>query len=373
MITAALVILLSAFNGIEKMVENLYSDFDAPVIVTPKGQKTMFLQPDEVKKLQGIAGVKSVAPLIEETIVVRHEESWNNAQILGADSTFLRIAKVEEHLLDGFPALYENGEEVGIIGAGLLDKIGGYLSPVMGGETILVYAPKRSIKTSNLTNPFNTTSFRLIARMNYNREVNAAYLLAPIDFVRELSGYKTNEYTQVAVDVAQGFNKFKVSKALQSSLGDNYSVKTNDEKNELIFKTSKTERLIVLTILVFIFILASFNLVSSLTMLFFEKRRDIDVLRSMGLSQKGIFNIFFLEGVLVSAKGVFYGLVLGYLICFAQIKFGLLEMPNSFGEAFPVVLIGWDLLLIFSLVSALSLATSYLTVKLLLKRNQVEG
>lgn len=369
-ITASLVILLSAFNGIEDMVKNLYSDFDAPVLVSDKHQKTLFVQASDLQRIQSVNGVKWVSPLIEETIVVRHEDSWSNAQLMGVDSNFLRISKMEEHLLDGFPALTENGEEVGIIGAGLLDKLGGYISPIMGGETVLLYTPKRNLKVSNLSSPFYSNSLRVIARMNFNREVNASYILAPIEQVKSWVDYQDNEYGKIAIGIEDGFDKFQISNTLQDVLGDQFEVKTNDEKNALIYKTSKTERLIVLTILVFIFILASFNLVASLTMLFFEKLRDISVLRSMGLNQKGIFNIFFFEGILVSARGILLGLILGYSICFMQLKWGLLEMPNSFGEPFPIALKLLDLGLIFFMVSLLSLATSFFTVKLLLKRNE---
>ena len=368
-ITASLVILLSAFNGIEEMVKNLYSDFDAPVLISAKSQKTLFLTDKERQQIQSVSGVKSYSPFIEETIVVRHEDSWSNAQIMGVDTNFLTIAKMEEHLLEGFPALMENGEDVGIIGAGLLDKIGGFISPIMGGETILLYTPKRNLKASNLASPFNSTSLRVLSRMNYNREVNAAYVLAPVEMIRDVVDYQPNEFSKIAVGVKDGVDKFKVSAALKNQLGDDFEVKTNDEKNALIYKTSKTERLIVLTILLFIFILASFNLVASLTMLFFEKLRDISVLRSMGLDQKGIFNVFFYEGLLVASRGIGLGLLLGYSICFMQLKWGVLEMPNSFGEAFPIALKWSDLGVIFSLVTILSVATSYLTVKLLLRRN----
>ncbi len=372
-ITASLVILLSAFNGIELMIQKLYSDFDAAITISAANQKTLFLQSEDKDKIAQTKGVKLLSAVIEETIVVRHEDSWSNAQLIGADSSYLRITKMEEHLLDGFPALSENGVDVGIIGAGLLDKIGGYISPIMGGEHVLIYVPKRNVKTNSFANPFNSSGLKLIGRMNYNREVNASSIVAPVEFVSNLVNYSASEYTYLAIDVEQGFDKFAVRDELKKKLGDQFVVKTNDEKNALIFKTSKTERLIVLTILVFIFILASFNLVSSLTMLFFEKMADIKVLRSLGLDRKGIFNVFFFEGLLVSGKGVFCGLMVGYLVCFAQLYFGIIEMPNSYGEFFPMALKFTDFLLIFTLVSLLSIATSYLTVSILFKRNGIES
>ncbi len=351
------------------MIKTLYSDFDAPVLLRAKDQKTMFIDTVLLEQLRQVKDVTLVAPFIEETIVARNENNWINAQIIGADSAFFQIAKIQNHMVDGFPALTENGEQVGVIGASLLDKLGGYISPVMQGETILVYAPKRNLKASHLSNPFNAEMLRLVGRMNYNREVNSSYLIAPVDFVRLLSEYKEREVTHVAIGIHEKADKFQVKKAVQNLLGDAFEVKTNDEKNELIFKTSKTERLIVLNILLFIFILASFNLVASLTMLFYEKQQELAVLKSLGLSEKGIFNIFFFEGCLVAGKGIVLGLIFGYLISLAQVYFGFIQMPNTYGEAFPITILWTDGLLIFGIVSVLSVLTSYLTVSLLMKRN----
>lgn len=370
-ITASLVILLSAFNGIEKMIEKLYSDFDAPVTIRSSQTKTFFESEIDFKKLQSVPGVKHYTKATEETVVIKHEDKWANASLIGVDSTFLSISKMSSHMVDGFPALYENNEPVGIIGASLLDKLGGYIPQAFGRESVVIYGPKRDMKMSVGKNPFHTRIVPVVGRMNFNREVNAETMLVPIDLARELLGYSGNELNAVYLDVTDVKQKHAVKNAVQQQLGDQFTVKTNDEKNELIFQTSKTERLIVIVILVFIFILASFNLVASLTMLFVEKKDDIHILKSMGGDGKFIFRIFFYEGLLIAAKGILFGLVLGYGICLLQLQFGLLEMPNSYGEVFPIALTVADGFLILFLVSALSFLASYFPVKMLLKRNAI--
>lgn len=220
-------------------------------------------------------------------------------------------------------------------------------------------------------NPFRTKVIPIVGRLNYNREVNAESLVVPIELAQEILGYTANEINAVYVNVKEPSKKHEIKNELQQLLGKKFKVKTNDEKNELIFQTSKTERLIVIIILVFIFILASFNLVASLTMLFVEKKGDIVILKSLGADTPFIFRIFFYEGLLIAAKGIVLGLVVGYLICFLQLQFGLLEMPNSYGDAFPIALRLEDTFLILILVSALSFLASYFPVKMLLKRNDV--
>ena len=177
------------------------------------------------------------------------------------------------------------------------------------------------------------------------------------------------DITSIYVTVKEGFENEFVKDQLIKVLGKDFIVKTNYEKNELIFKTSRTEKLIVMVILIFIFIIAAFNLVASLTMLFIEKMDNIKTMLSFGADRKFIFRIFFFEGLMISFKGIFIGLILGYLICFIQINWSVLEMPNSGGAAFPIKIKFLDSLFIISMVCGLSLLASYLPVKYLLKRN----
>ena len=201
--------------------------------------------------------------------------------------------------------------------------------------------------------------------MNDNREINQEKILLPLNNVRMLLNYST-ELSHIYIDVQPNLSNDEMKTKIMSILGDNFVVKTNYEKNELIFKTSKSERLIVIFIMIFIFILASFNLVASLTMLFVEKRENIKTLQSMGLTEKNIFKIFFLEGLLISGTGIFLGLIVGYTVCLAQQEFGLLQIPGA-GMPFPVKLALKDFFLVLFSVSTLSILFSYFPVKFLLK------
>lgn len=351
------------------MVESLYSDFDTSITIRSNHSKTFFenqLPFDQLKKTKGIS---QISKAVEETVVLKHEQKWVNTQLTGVETTFLKMSDMKNHMVDGYPTLEENGESVGIIGATLLDKLEGYIPQSIGKETIIIYGPKRDMKLRIGKNPFNIQTIQLSGRMNFNREVNAENLIIPIAKAQEVLGYSKNEISAVYLSVSDESQKDELKNQLQQLVGKEFSVKTNFEKNALIFQTSKTERMIVIVILVFIFILASFNLVASITMLFVEKKNDVETLRSMGANRKDLFKIFFFEGLLISGKGIVLGLFIGYAICFAQLYFSLLEMPNSNGEAFPIVLTLSDGFLIIFLVSLLSTIASFLPVKMLIKRN----
>ncbi|TXI84847.1 MAG: ABC transporter permease [Crocinitomicaceae bacterium] len=350
------------------MIEKLYSDFDSDITIRSEVAKTFPESQLDFSKISRTEGVESTSKAVEEIVVLNHEKKRVNAVMVGVEPTFLTFSKMEKHLLEGSSFLVKNDKEFGIIGASLLDKLGGFIPERVGHEEITIFAPKRDAKVRVGSNPFTTRRLSLAGRMNFNREVNAEKLIVPLSYARDVLNY-SEDITAVYVDVKEGFDNQSVKESLQHKLGADFSVKTNYEKNELIFKTSKSEKLIVLIILLFIFILAAFNLVASLTMLFVEKKENVDTMISFGADKKTVFQIFFFEGVLIAGKGIVIGLALGYSICLAQLKWALLTMPNSGGEAFPIKLSLVDGLLILSLVSLLSFLFSYLPVRFLIKKN----
>ena len=367
-ITASLIILLSAFNGIESMIEKLYSDFDTDITIRSNIGKTFPEDLIDYASIQKTSGVVNYSKAIEEIVVIKHEKKFINASLVGVDSSFLKIARMKNHMVDGNPFIEQNNKSFGLIGATLLDNLGGYIPENIGYEQVIIYVPKRDSKVRIGSNPFNTKLIDISGRMNFNREVNADKLVIPIKLAKDILNYQ-NDITAVYVDVDPSFKNEDVKANLIEILGSNFSVKTNYEKNELIYKTSKSEKIIVLIILLFIFILAAFNLIASLTMLFVEKKENIQTMISYGANKKTIFNIFFFEGLLISGKGILIGLFLGYGVCLLQLKSALLTMPNSGGEAFPINITISDGILILFLVSLLSLLFSYLPVRFLVKKN----
>ncbi len=368
MITAALIILLSAFNGIELMIERLYSEYDSDITIRAAQGKTFNQERVDLDALQAIEGVVNYSRAVEEVVILKHEKKWVNADMVGVDSSFLTMAKMQEHMVDGRPLLNSGDDVFGIIGATLLDKLDGYIPQNVGHESIICYVPKRNMRIRLGKNPFKMEVIKISGRINYNREVNAQSFIVPLKTSQSLMGYE-NQISAVYVDCDDEMDKEEVKSAIIKQLGNDFVVKTNYEKNELIYKTSKSEKIIVLIILLFIFILAAFNLVASLTMLFVEKLENLTTMVSFGANRTFVFRIFFFEGLLIAGKGIAIGAVLGYTICIIQMNFGLITMPNSGGEAFPMSISLADGVLILSLVSALSVLFSFFPVKYLIRKN----
>ena len=349
------------------MIEKLYSEFDSDIVIQSARGKTFNENQINFSELNKLEGVKRLSRAVEEVVVLKNDKKWVNSKMIGVDSSFLEMSKMKDHIIEGFPTLNENNTDLAIVGATLLDDLGSYISK-NGYQTLLFYVPKRTAKVKIGSNPFSTRRVGLSARMNFNREVNAEFIVVPIALAKEMLEYD-NDITSIFIDVQDGYNNDFVKDKLKGFLGNEFIVKTNYEKNELIYKTSKTEKIIVLIILLFIFILAAFNLVASLTMLFIEKMANIKTMISLGADRKLIFRIFFFEGLMISLKGIIIGLALGYIICLVQLYGNFLQMPNSGGESFPIKILFSDSILIFTMVTSLSLLASYLPVKYLIKRN----
>ncbi|MGY8926477.1 MAG: ABC transporter permease [Flavobacteriales bacterium] len=366
-ITAAMIILLTAFNGIEMMIENLYSEFDSDITIHIAEGKSFNENRIDVEKLKSIDEIVSLSRAIEEVIILKHENKWINASMLGVDSSFLVMSKLAQHMVDGEPFLEKENKSYGLIGATLLDKLGGYI-PEYGSESLICYVPKRKIKIRLGRSPFKSQLVPVSGRVNYNKEVNASSFIIPIDLAKDFLDY-SNQISAYYIDCEDDCNKEEVKAKVQNLIGLDFVVKTSYEKNELIYQTSKSEKVIVMIILLFIFVLAAFNLVASLTMLFVEKLDNIKTMVAFGANRRFLFNIFFYEGLLIAVKGILFGLLFGYLVCFLQIEFELVTMPNSGGEAFPMRISYKDGALIVFMVSVLSVLLSYLPVKYLIRRN----
>jgi lipoprotein-releasing system permease protein len=364
-ITAALVVLLSAFNGIEKMIEQLYSEFDPPITIQHAQRKTFFENEIAFQKIKSIPGVKDVSRQIEEIIVLRNDQKWMNAKLYGLEKSFLKDCHIQKHLLGSFGEKAYSDGHFAFLGAELMQNLKVRIGTTEPDE-ILIYAPKRNVKIRLGKAPFHSARLSIYGAVNFNQEVNASALMWDFQSASDLLGYN-QEVSKLYVSLKHGYDAQTVKERIEKVIHNTaFQVRTNLEKNELIFRTSKSERLVVFIILLFVFILAAFNLVASLTMLYVEKKDSIQLLSAIGMGKKDIFRIFFFEGLLISGVGIFLGLILGYLVCFLQLSSEFLVIPGA-NIPFPIVFSLTDFFLILSSVSLLSFLFSYFPVRLIVK------
>lgn len=362
---AAMVILLSAFNGIEGMIEGLYTEFDQEIIVRPRESKK--INPDSLKQLvsfsEQLQGVERTSLFIQERIILRKKKKWANAELWAVEPSFNQMAKLytREHLINGKATENENQS---LIGVGLANKLG-LRSMDLTPESAVLYIPRQDRKIRIGKSPFFQQNIAVVGAMDYNKEVNDQILLVSLSFAK---GYFNDEVSGLLIQT-QINHRSAVNTILNNKFGKQFTIKTNLEKNELIFKTSKSEKLIVVVILVFVFILSLFNLSASLTMTFLEKKAQLNTMYSLGLSSVDVKRVFIVLGLIIVGFGVFMGLGLGSLLVFLHEQLHLITIPgtlNAFPSKFDILQV---LSLLFLLIS-LGFVATFITTSFLMKSRE---
>ncbi len=362
---AAMVILLSAFNGIEGMIEGLYTEFDQEIIVRPRESKK--IHPDSLKQLvsfsEQLQGVERTSLFIQERIILRKKKKWANAELWAVEPSFNQMAKLytREHLINGRVAENENQS---LIGVGLKYKLGLRSMDLMP-ESAVLYILRQDRKIRIGKSPFFQQNIAVVGAMDYNKEVNDQILLVSLSFAK---GYFNDEVSGLLIQT-QINRRSAVNTILNNKFGKQFTIKTNLEKNELIFKTSNSEKLIVVVILVFVFILSLFNLSASLTMTFLEKKSQLNTMYSLGLSSVDVKRVFIVLGLIIVGFGVFMGLGLGSLLVFLHEQLHLITIPgtlNAFPSKFDVLQV---LSLLFLLIS-LGFVATFITTSFLMKSRE---
>jgi lipoprotein-releasing system permease protein len=366
--TAALVIVLSAFNGIENLVITLFSTFEPDIKVESANTKSFDKSyiPEDVYQVDGIVNTSEV---IEEIIIIKNDEMFVIGTVKGVEPSFLEMSEMEKNLLDGEARIGQGDQSVGLVGVGALEKLGGYIyDSDFQTESFTIYSPNRSEKISRRNvDAFTTSRIPIVGTFSFNNDIDEQYLVVPLDYASEILDYK-NEITAVEFDFAEGVDTEDKKGELQAILGPSFKVKTNFEQNELIYQTSRSEKWITTLLLAFIFFLATFNMVASITMLVIEKKDNMQTLFSLGARKVQLQRIFFYEGLLINGLGLILGLVVGYGVCLLQQKVGMIRMEGSVVEYFPITFKLNDLFVILSITIIFGVLAAYLPSKFLIKR-----
>ena len=366
--TAALVLVLSAFNGIENLVISLFSTFETDVKIESVRTKTFEASyiPDEVYQMDDLLNYSKV---IEEIAIIKNDEQFVIGTIKGVEKSFLSMSEMKDNLLDGQCRLKSGENPVGLVGAGALENLGGYIyESDFPSESFTIYSPNRNEKISRRNlDAFTTSTIPIVGTFSFNNEVDQEYLVVPLDYAAEILDYGT-EITAVELDFPDGTDTDRKKEQLEQILGPDFKVKTNYEQNELIYQTSKSEKWITTLLLAFIFFLATFNMVASITMLVIEKKDNMQTLHSLGAKKIQLQRIFFYEGLLINGLGLILGLAIGYGICFLQQQVGLIRMEGSVVEYFPIKFKLDDLFVILGITLIFGVLAAYLPSKFLIKR-----
>jgi len=359
--TAALIIVLSVYNGIGALTQGLFNSFDPELVVRPAKGKTFSTADMPYRRLCGMEGVAAVSQIAEEDawITFRHNEAI--VSLRGVDDNYPRVSGLDTLLYEGDYCLRRGGARL-LFGAEVFYNLG------LSAETqtpVAVHIPKRGTAIGmTMEEAFNTGYALPGGNFYIQQDIDTRYVVADIAFVRELMDYAPGECTSLAIALRPGAKAARVKDDVRELLGDRFVVLDRFEQQPIYYKVFRSERLGIYLILALIVLISTLNLVASLTLLVLDKRRDTATLRSLGMLPADICRAFRIEGVMIASVGVAAGLLAGFAVCFLQQQFGIVKMGDNFVvSAFPVLMRGVDFLCTFVLVMVISTASVFLAVR----------
>jgi lipoprotein-releasing system permease protein len=368
LITAAMVIILSAINGFETIVEDLYGEFDPDLKIIPVEGKSFELSEEKWKQISGVNGIRGVTRVVEETGIIKSGEKWVHATLKGVEPAYFTVSRVGKHIENEGPYLDNNGAVAGSLVA---SRLGIYADQALGIENMVIYAPLRSKRIGFTAKPFNEARLTLTGVFRVNPEYDDKYVLMDFNLLRELLEYE-NEISSVEIALSANADEDNVISELQPLLGTHLKVITRYQINEIIYKTNRAEKWFTFLILMFVMVLAAVNIVSSLTMLVIDKRNDMRTLKVLGAEGSDLRSIFFIDGMLINLAGGLLGVVIGATVCVLQEKYHFVSLGNAVIDYYPVKLLFSDIAWIFFSLLCIGGICSWFPAAYLVKRHSRE-
>ncbi|MBC5994081.1 ABC transporter permease [Pontibacter cellulosilyticus] len=334
--SAALIIVLSVFNGLEDLIREIYSSFDPDLKVTAAEGKSFETDTEFMNRIRRTPGVAVVSEVIEDNALLRYNERQMVVKVKGVSENFFQQNEIPESVVEGSSELIYDDTYHALIGRGVQYQ----LSIRPNNQFVplqFLYPRNTKFNPLNPEGAFNSLNITPGGVFAIERQYDDAYVFVPLNFAEELLEYGRRR-TALEIKVEQGFRVDQVKRSLQDLLGADFKIQNSDEQHTSLLRAVKVEKLFVFITFAFILFIASLNIFFSLSMLVIDKKKDIAILASMGATANTIRNIFLMEGALVAFIGAAYGLTLGMLICNLQQSFGLVSMgmATSVVEAYPV-------------------------------------
>lgn len=363
--TMALIVVLSVFNGFETLVISLFNSFDPPVKVSPVSGKTFDSKTYPWAQISTIPGIKAQTAVIEEKALLRYGTAQFLVSLKGVDSTYLSWTGLDSMMTAGSLILEFKGQPFAVVGQGVAYYLG--VNPDDYGSYIEAFAPRRTGKLgSSPDQAFNRLDIRPSGVFSIQQDFDTKYVIVPIGFARELFEY-TSEITSVEIALTENADVESIPDLIKQKLGPKYLVQNRFQQQETLYRIMQSEKWAIFLILSFILLIATFNVIGSLSMLILDKKKDIAILHSLGADNRLIRKIFMTEGLLVSLSGAIAGILLGTAICVLQQYFGLIKINAEGGSflisAYPVLMKWTDFLFVFITVSLIGLLAAWIPVR----------
>ena len=359
--TAALILMLGVFNGLEGLVKSLYSSFYSEINISAARGKVITVTNEQLQKLKGVSGIKNYSMVAEEKGLLQNGNYQSVVLLKGVDENYRYVTGVSDHIIRGAYDLGTADDPRLILGAGVENAVG-----VLSDRNLLalmIYLPKKD--SSELIDPLQNISedsINTAGTFVIQQDFDNKYAITNLDFVKTMLGFGADQYSAIEISLKSASSADDIKGDLQKIFGTGYKIETRYEQNQSLYSIMRAEKWVIYAVLVLIMVIFSFTLVSSLTMLVIEKEKDVSVLHALGGNKNFIQRIFLSAGLLITFIGAGCGILLALLIAWLQINYKLIPLS---GESFlidyyPVTLKIGDLLLVAVTVILIALLASWI-------------
>jgi ABC-type lipoprotein release transport system permease subunit len=369
--SAALIVVLSVFNGLHGFIGSLYSSFDPDIKVSTVKGKVFSLDSVDVDKIKNIPGIASYSEILEDNALLKFGKRQMPGTIIGVDDNYHKVTGIDTIMYDGnFRTKYKN-ENQGVLGYVLADQLSVRLNFV---TPLSMYAPRRTgrINMANPQNAFRTEYISPVGIFMVKQiEYDSQYLIINIAQARRLFEYDSTVVSSLILKLKDYNRAGDIKKQLNAILGNGFKIADRQEQHAAFYKMMQLEKLMAFLILSFILLIAAFNIIGTLSMLIFEKKESIFTFRSMGATKRMITRIFLFEGWMISLVGVAAGLVMGIVLVLIQQNYGLLKFQGGGSfivDAYPVALDWTDVIVVLVTVSTIGLLGAWYPVRVIVDK-----
>ena len=363
--TAALIIILSVYNGFDELVKDTLSNVEPDILITPSKGKIFIPEGEDWERVASLPEVEALFQVLEENVFVDYDEHQGVAKAKGVDESYEKNSPLIGHMTSGEFSLHKGQVPQMVAGAGLAYKMG--MNPAfLSSATIYFPARDRNFSLANPAASIESVSMRPAGIFTVNQQIDEELMILPLDQMRQLLGYD-DEVSGIEIRLAEESTQKdlrKTIKSIKGILGPDFKVLDRFRQNTSLYKMMRYEKAAIFLILIFIIIIIAFNIFGSLTMLIIEKKDDIETFRSLGATDKMLRGTFSLEGWLISLLGLAAGLVVGIGFALLQQRFGFIKMPGNFlVSAYPVIVKWSDILFTIAGVALIGYLIALLPVR----------
>ncbi len=360
-ITASFIIVLSVFNGFEGLVKSLYSSFYTDLKISPARGKTLTITPDQLKKLSAIKGVRDYSLVVEEKTLLQNGDIQTIVYLKGVDDHYKDVTAVTSKVIRGKFDLGTEDQPGIVLGSGIENAIGVQSDRTVFPLTAYLFKPGVNI---NVVDPYQAFSAENIAPTGtffIQQDIDNKYALTNLGFMKRMLGMKEHEYGSLEIGLVNPADADNMKDRLAGIFPPSYLIETRYEQNRGLYSVMTYEKWGIYGILTLMLIVASFTMIGALTMLIFEKQKDIQVLKAMGANNNLIQKIFISEGLLLAILGALGGTVLALIVGWAQVNYGLIAIQGGtfLIDYYPVTMVPSDFLLVGVTVIVVALLASW--------------